>query len=554
MRPLTLAICTMMLVFFIGGCEEETTEPATGNPTLSILSPSAGTDLSGLIRVEVFGHDASGGALDRVVYFVDDVGMYTDPNPSAASPSSVWEWNSESGVDGNYSLKVVGYDLQGRSATAQREVTVSNADAASGVIRSTEHGTIRTRYGAQIRVPRGAVPLSAQGQTAAMVFSIARDTTATASPPAGQTRVSNYYRCTPGGFVFNYPVEVTLPLLEGADVDNREVILYRVNPTSGQLECFAGRYDEAFNTISAQTHELSVWFAAARNTTGAYSGGWGCIALENGAAEVTSLCVESYLLAYPAQDQAYLPEYGLQALCGSSIYGMDEVTRFYLPQGVYTICMQRREVDGTWRRQSRSITITQSAGRVWDGMASCEAEWDGFVTDGTISPPVSGNCGCVPEASVPVGTGEVQVTLQWFNTQSIDLDLWVYEPSGERCYFGHARTATGGELDRDNLCGNYENGTPENIFWQTAPVGNYSVWVDWWSDCGNQIPQQAFNLRIVNRSSVEIYDRLVGRDQTVEVVQFQVMPGGAIRFAPPGALFEADPPPRLAKESFLTRK
>ncbi|MCB9358149.1 MAG: hypothetical protein H6506_01500 [Calditrichaeota bacterium] len=549
MRRTFLAMCMLPLLIVITACDEEPTEPKDGNPTLTILNPGAGTELSGMVRVEVFGHDVNNDALDRVVYFVDEVAMYTDPNPAASSPSSVWEWNSETIADGDYDLRVVGYDRLGRSSSAEQDLTVTNADAASGVVRSTEQGTITTRYGASIHVPEGAVPLSEHGQTAAMVFSISRDTTASAAPPPGQTRVSNYYRCTPGGFVFNYPVEVTVPLLDGADVANKEVSLYRINPTTSQLECFAGLYDEFSGTITAQTYELSVWFAAVRTTPGGYSGGWGCIDLENGSADITSLCVESYTLAYPAQDQSYIPELGLHAMSGSSLLGMRESIQLYVPQGLYTICMQQRANDGTWRYQMRTITVTQGSGRVWDGGGSCAANWNGFITDGSIAAPAAGRCHCEPDASVPVGTGEVQITLQWFNTESIDLDLWVYEPSGERCYFGHSQTATGGELDRDNLCGNYENGTPENIFWQTAPVGDYTVWVDWWSDCGNEISQQTFNVRVVNRTSVETFDRTLGRDQTLEVVQFRVLPGGAIQLAPPGGLFVSDPPPHLAKEA-----
>lgn len=549
-----LAICTLPLLFFIGACEEEATEPTVGNPTLTILNPSAGGELSGVVSVEVFGHDAAGNALDRVVYFLDEVAMYTDPNPLASSPSSIWQWNSASFADGEYEIRIVGYDNVGRSSEAVREAAVSNADAASGVIRSTESGVIRTRHGAQVRVPEGAVPLAENGQSAMMVFSVARDSATTTAPPPGQTRVSNYYKFTPGGFIFNYPLEITLPLMEDVDLSNHEVFLYRINPTTGQLENFAGSFDEEFYTITTQTYELSVWFASVANTAGVDPEGWGCIEVESASDELVTLCVESYLLTYPSQDQTFLPENGLHTICGATAFGLSEVGRWYLPQGTYTICMQRRDDAGDIWRQSRTISITEPAGRLWDGNTTCVAEWSGFVTDGSIPAAVIGTCGCVPEASVPVGTGEVQVTLQWFNESALDLDLWVYEPSGERCYFGHATTATGGRLDRDNLCGNYENGTPENIFWQTAPVGDYSVWVDWWSDCGNQLAQQPFNIRVVNRNSVETIDRTIGNEQSIEVVQFEVLPGGAIQMAAPGELFHAEPPPHImTKEVTLSR-
>ncbi len=545
MRRKMLAFCLLPLLLFISACEEEAKEPTDGNPTISILTPT-GNELTGVVTIEVFGHDADGGGLDRIVFFVDDVAQYTDPDPGAGSPSSVWQWNSSLVNDGDYDLKVVGYDNVGRSGETERRYDVRNADEAMGVVRSNESGTISTRLGAGIRIPLGAVPLGEEGENATMVFSVGRDTSATAQPPAGETRVSNYYRFTPGGFVFRYPVEVMIPLLDGVDAAGREVTLYRINPTSGQLENFAGAYDEAFGTIAAQTYELSTWFAAMAGDEGIDAAGWGCVQVNANGGGWMSLCVESYLLANPAHDQLFMPQHGLNVVYGSDEFGWDESGRWFLPQGSYTICMQRQNEQGEWLRQSRSLVISQPAGHLWDGGTSCAAVIDGFVTNGSVPQPEIGACPCVPEASVPVGTGDIQVTLQWFNDRPIDLDLWVYEPSGERCYFGHSLTATGGTLDRDNLCGNYQNGTPENIFWQTAPIGEYSIWVDWWSDCGNGIPNQPFNVRLVNLINVETFESVLGREQSVEVAQFQVTSSG-LRIAPPGALFHAAPPPRVSK-------
>ena len=75
----------------------------------------------------------------------------------------------------------------------------------------------------------------------------------------------------------------------------------------------------------------------------------------------------------------------------------------------------------------------------------------------------------------------------------LDLDLWVEDPTGEQCGFSNGQypdvTTTGGQLDRDNLCGNYINGRPENIYWTTTPpAGEYIVMVDWWGDCGAAAP------------------------------------------------------------------
>ena len=77
------------------------------------------------------------------------------------------------------------------------------------------------------------------------------------------------------------------------------------------------------------------------------------------------------------------------------------------------------------------------------------------------------------------GYGVIQVTLTWDN--SSDLDLWVTDPSGERIYYGHRTSASGGYLDYDDT-----NGFgPENVFWETsAPAGIYVVEIDYYSGSG----------------------------------------------------------------------
>ena len=105
---------------------------------------------------------------------------------------------------------------------------------------------------------------------------------------------------------------------------------------------------------------------------------------------------------------------------------------------------------------------------------------------------------------VTVGTGDVQVSVSW-NT-SADVDLHVVEPSGEEIYYGHDRSATGGELDLDS---NADCSGPdvrlENIRWPTgrAPSGRYTVRVDYWSSCGNSSTN--YVVRVINGSSSQTF-------------------------------------------------
>jgi tetratricopeptide (TPR) repeat protein len=89
-------------------------------------------------------------------------------------------------------------------------------------------------------------------------------------------------------------------------------------------------------------------------------------------------------------------------------------------------------------------------------------------------------------SDLPGGTGEVKVTLQW--SDCADLDLWVTDPCGNKIYYGN-QTATcnnyTGQLDVDAnaACGECSPAPAENIYWETAPQGTYTVQVDVWSSC-----------------------------------------------------------------------
>jgi hypothetical protein len=100
-------------------------------------------------------------------------------------------------------------------------------------------------------------------------------------------------------------------------------------------------------------------------------------------------------------------------------------------------------------------------------------------------------------AVTPVGTGDVQVTLSW--DADSDVDLHVVDPSGEEIYYGHRRSASGGELDLDSNAGCRIDGVRnENITWPIgrAPRGQYTVRVDYWSNCSAQ--QTNYTVRVIS--------------------------------------------------------
>jgi hypothetical protein len=86
-----------------------------------------------------------------------------------------------------------------------------------------------------------------------------------------------------------------------------------------------------------------------------------------------------------------------------------------------------------------------------------------------------------------LGTGDVQITLRW-DTDS-DIDLIVIDPNGERIYFDHPISQSGGQMDRDAnaycMSGEMMANPVENVFWPQgeAATGRYHVFVQYSLDC-----------------------------------------------------------------------
>ena len=103
-----------------------------------------------------------------------------------------------------------------------------------------------------------------------------------------------------------------------------------------------------------------------------------------------------------------------------------------------------------------------------------------------------------------VGTGDVQVTVQW--DTDADVDLHVEDPQGWEIYWANRQSPSGGELDLDsNAACNTDGVRNENIVWAvgTAPQGTYTVRVDYWSNCDYTMTN--YTVLINNGGNVQIY-------------------------------------------------
>jgi len=70
---------------------------------------------------------------------------------------------------------------------------------------------------------------------------------------------------------------------------------------------------------------------------------------------------------------------------------------------------------------------------------------------------------------------DIKVVLTW--DTPTDVDLWVIDPKGEKCYYAHRSTSSGGNLDVDITAGY----GPETFTMAKALPGEYSVQVQYYS-------------------------------------------------------------------------
>ena len=84
--------------------------------------------------------------------------------------------------------------------------------------------------------------------------------------------------------------------------------------------------------------------------------------------------------------------------------------------------------------------------------------------------------------AIQVGTGEVQVSVQWDGDS--DVDLHVVDPNGDEVFWDNTSIASGGELDLDsNANCDLDHVRNENITWSKAPPGKYTVRLDYFLAC-----------------------------------------------------------------------
>lgn len=72
---------------------------------------------------------------------------------------------------------------------------------------------------------------------------------------------------------------------------------------------------------------------------------------------------------------------------------------------------------------------------------------------------------------------DVRVVMNW-NMNNTDIDLWVTDPNGEKCFYSNANTKIGGRISNDFT----EGFGPEQFILKTGIKGKYKIQIDYFAD------------------------------------------------------------------------
>ena len=145
-----------------------------------------------------------------------------------------------------------------------------------------------------------------------------------------------------------------------------------------------------------------------------------------------------------------------------------------------------------------------------------------FLTRNLWLPPAPPTPVLGPTATrvTQLGSGDVQITLTWNSTN--DLDIWVTDPSGEKIYFYHPRSASGGVLDVDANagCNNLTTQPVENVYWPAsgAPRGTFNIQVNYYQYCLEGSVPTDYTVRILVDSKFSVFHNTIQAEKDTQDV------------------------------------
>ncbi|WP_184549018.1 VIT domain-containing protein [Mucilaginibacter sp. FT3.2] len=87
------------------------------------------------------------------------------------------------------------------------------------------------------------------------------------------------------------------------------------------------------------------------------------------------------------------------------------------------------------------------------------------------------NLKAIPKSIIKPLPTDIRIVMDW-NMNNTDIDLWVTDPNGEKCFFSHNRTKIGGRISHDMTRGF----GPEQFLLKKAINGSYKIEINYYGD------------------------------------------------------------------------
>jgi hypothetical protein len=422
-------------------------------------------------------------------------------------------------------------------------------ESASITVKSSEAATLRTDDGVVIDIPAGAVPLFDDGSIGQAVFSVEASTVTPQLNPLF-TSLGEVYQLGPEGQLLEQPVKLTLPLAANADMSRVYGIATRDNVEGSWLST-PGVVDANARTVSIWTDHFSPFTPIGWRLDEAQNrqdGGWleirndrsdtenyVCPADDRDCRGMRAKHVYGVCLLQWELDQPSLQFWGNRDGMSRTANAADgETIRWWLPNGTYTIeeyyhTSEYGNIDPLYVPGHAMFVRTAQVVTILNGnVIPVGANYPQDYVAGWSSCHGGAGPGTEREEIRIYQTGDVQVTLNW--SGQVDVDLYVTDPNDETIYFSDPTSSSGGQLDRDNRCGDSVLGGPENIAWPVkqadgsggAPAGDYLVSVDYYGYCGDsdQAPSVPWTVRVIVAGTVSSYSGSLSPGEMQEVTRF----------------------------------
>jgi len=119
---------------------------------------------------------------------------------------------------------------------------------------------------------------------------------------------------------------------------------------------------------------------------------------------------------------------------------------------------------------------------------------------------------------------DIRVVLSW-DTNDTDIDLWVTDPTGEKCFYSNKRTAIGG-YNTNDFTGGYG---PEMFVLKNAGKGKYKIQANYYGSSNQSLSGEVtlhielfLNYGKANQTRKEIVVRVKNEEQVVDLGEFRV--------------------------------